>query len=447
MKARHSILLILLTCVCTLRAEAQLTLDSCLALAEHNNRSLRLKEIEVEKAREVKAQAFTKYFPQVSAHSLGFHSLRPMFEYGIDNIENAGTRDLLNTLYGNYGAALGLDNTFSLFQHGVVAGVTAIQPIFMGGQIVNGNRLAALGVEAAELQRDMVSRDKLQDVEESYWLVINLQDKQTTLDSALALMDTLVQTVSTAVEAGLAVQNDLLKVKMKQNELLSKQLQLQNGINLARRALCQAIDLTYSDSIKISDNSAIDFPETALGTADQAAININDRPETRLLALQVEAANLQKKMEIGKALPQVAFGAGYAFSNMLGKNSTNGTLFFTVQVPITGWWETSHKIKEHNLNMEAAQLQEQDLREQMELQNMQAQSTLIEAEQQLILHQTTLENAKENYRLARINYEAGLMTITELLEAQTTYLQAKNSHTDLQIAYKIALRRWANLNN
>lgn len=418
-------------------------------MAERNNRSLRLKEIEVEKAREVKAQAFTKYFPQVSATSLGFHSLRPMFEYGIDNIENAGTRDLLNTLYGNYGAALGLDNTFSLFQHGVVAGVTAIQPVFMGGQIVNGNKLAALGVEAAELQRDMLSRDKLQDVEESYWLVINLQDKQTTLDSALALVDTLMTTVQTAIDAGLAVQNDLLKIKMKQNELLSKQLQLQNGINLARRALFQSISLAYSDSISVADESAatISDGEQLIGLPDNTTINIANRPETRLLALQVEAADLQKKMEIGKALPQVAVGAGYSFSNMLGKNSTNGTLFFTVQVPITGWWETSHKIKENKLNLEAAQLQEQDLREQMELQHTQAQSTLIEAGQQLMLHQTTIENAKENYRLARVNYDAGLMTITELLEAQTSYLQAKNTLTDLQIAYKIALRRWNILNN
>ena len=47
-----------------------LTLDSCLLLAYRNNADILSSRLEIDKAREVKAQVFTKYFPQVSANAL-----------------------------------------------------------------------------------------------------------------------------------------------------------------------------------------------------------------------------------------------------------------------------------------------------------------------------------------------------------------------------------------
>ena len=114
-------------------ADRLLTLDSCLSLAQQHNKKIQQAALNVSKAEEVKKQAMTKYFPQVSASAVGYHSLHPMVEIGIDDISNASVRDLLTTLYGNYGAALGLDNTLSLFHYGYQVGVTAVQPVYMGG--------------------------------------------------------------------------------------------------------------------------------------------------------------------------------------------------------------------------------------------------------------------------------------------------------------------------
>ena len=53
-----------------------------------------------------------------------------------------------------------------------------MQPVFVGGQIVNGNRLAQVGVEASQYKAEIVERDLLLQVEESYWLVVSLQEKR-----------------------------------------------------------------------------------------------------------------------------------------------------------------------------------------------------------------------------------------------------------------------------
>ena len=210
MKIKRYIVIIVcwLSAISALPAQS-LTLDSCLSLARQNNPELRKSGLNIKRAEEVKAQAFTKYFPQIQGTAFGFHALHPIIEVGIDDIGNASLRDLLTTLYGNYGAALGLDNTLNLFEHGYWAGVTAVQPVFMGGKIIAGNPLAKVGVEAAKLQAEIVQREQMELVEQSYWLVYGLQEKQLIIDDATRLLDTLYQAVEAAVEAGLALPLDL----------------------------------------------------------------------------------------------------------------------------------------------------------------------------------------------------------------------------------------------
>lgn len=440
-----------------------LTLDSCLALARQNNKELHRAELNIEKAQQVKDQAFTNYFPQVKATAIGYHSLHPMVEVGIDDINNASVRDLLTTLYGNYGAALGLDNTISLFQYGYQAGVTALQPVYMGGKIVAGNQLAKVGVEAARLQTQITERDLLEQVEESYWLVVGLTEKQQTLQAVTALLDTIHRTVQVAVNAGLALQTDLLKVELRQSEIHRTQIQLDNGLALAKRALWQAIFPTTQSPTSptppkeglpdynslqvepIGADSALNPPPLKDGAGEVL--------ESSLLSLQVRAAELQRRMHIADALPQVAVGAHYGYSNMqanflrngLGNKTGNGAVFVSVSVPLTDWWKTGHKIREDNIAVEQARLEEQHTNELLGLRTQQAYDKTVEAYSLVSENRHALDIARENYRLSGVNYRAGMGTITDLLTAQTTLLQAENNLTDAIISYRVNLRRYTDL--
>ena len=427
-----------------------LTLDSCLNMARQNNFRLQKAAIEVEKAKQVKNQALTKYFPQVTVTGAGYHSLYPLVEVGIDDVGNSAVRSLLNVLYGNFGAALGLHSTLSLFQYGYHAGVTAIQPVFVGGKIVEGNKLAKVGVEAAQLQYDIVSRDALEEVEEAYYLVVGLKEKQQTIELAKTLLDTMYQVVSSAVEAGLALQSDLLQVELRQSEIHRNEIQLANGLYLATRALCLAIGIDDNDSLDLSPMSY----EKEVLVPGEEQINLQT-PEAQLLELQVKAAQLQKKMAIADALPQILVGANYGygristnlFRNDLGSKVGNGALFVTMTIPITQWWETGHKIKEHNLSIDAAKLEQADVQRKLQLRNTQSYHNMTEAALLVNEYQKSLDNAAENYRLVSVNYRAGLATITDLLGAQTTHFKAQNELTDAKIAYLVALRRYLDLTN
>ena len=442
---KHITSLIFALLVLGLKAQTPvLTLDSCFALAKANNAQLLTDQLEIQKAQEVKAQVFTKHFPQVSISYLAYYAAKPIIEYGINDIQDddlgAFLSALITTLNDPEGANMGLPTEINLMKQGHGVNATAMMPVYAGGRILNGNRLANVGIEAAQLKAEVSERDMLENIESTFYLVLGLQDKVHTVESALALTDSLDHIVEVALKAGLITKSDKLRLALKQNELKANQLQLNNGIVLASQLLCQQIGITYPEDGLTLDTASFSIKNHA----DELRENFI-RPEQQLLQLQIDAEKLRKKLTIGEALPQVGIGGTYSYGNLVRKYKGNAIALAQVSIPLTQWWETSHKLKEHNIAIREAELMQKDLTEKMGLQVKQAYNQMVEAEALMQSDKAALDMAQENYRLAELNYRAGMNTITDVLEAHALLLQAKNAITDRQITYLTARRRYHDL--
>ncbi|MCQ2348698.1 MAG: TolC family protein, partial [Paludibacteraceae bacterium] len=316
-----------------------------------------------------------------------------------------------------------------------------------------GNRLAQVGVEAAQLQQQMTERDQLESVEQTFWLIVGLQDKQQTLTTTLQLLDTIHHLVTTSVQACIALQSDLLQVEMRQSELNRMQVQLANGITLASQALCQAIGINYSDSFHVvNDTLLLTDTSTTYNLLPttyylQPTTSLPPLPENRLLALQTRANELQYRMTLADALPQVAVAATYGYGklqadivNDLEHDKGNGAVMLTVSVPLSAWWETGHKLKAQRLAIQRAQLEQEDKSELLALRTQQNYQQWTEAQWMVQAAQTALQQAQENYRLVYLNYQSGMNTITDLLTAQSLLDKAHNDYTDALIHRRLAYR-------
>ena len=444
-----AILLILLGCVAVNAQRipidsCMLSLDSCKALALRNNLTLKNAALDVAAAEEVKKQAFTKYFPNVSAMAGGYYAAKPLFEYTIDDIGNASARQFLHNLYFEYGAAMGLPDRITLCENGVMTGAMLVQPVYMGGQIVNGNKLAKVGIEAAELKAQLTEDQVLQQVEEYYWLIISLQEKKKTLQQALTFLDTLQRDVNTAVEAGLISKNDVLKVKLKWKEVYFNREKVQNGIQLATEALRLTIGGDCTGPMVLTDT--IDNVAAWQARVDDPGSAVQGRKEKQLLDLQVSAEELKKKMALGETLPHLTVGGTASYGNLIFDHFTaNALAFATLQVPLTGWWEASHKLKQQDILIQKAQNERADLLQKMYLETMQAWNNVGDAYNQYQLTGMALQDAEANLHDVKADYDAGLVPVSELLEAQTLLLQAQNKRTDALIDLKIKAEQYKRL--
>ncbi len=444
---KHNIFFKALLCVSLLSAPqvelfAQtLTLDSCLALARRNNVDIRTSQMDILQAQEVKKQVFTKYFPQVQLSGLGYFAASPVVQFGIEDVQSGDMRALLQDIYDAFSSSgSDIQNELTLMKKGVSSSVVAAQPIYAGGRIVTGNKLAKLGVEAAELQSEMKIRDVIENIESTYFLVVGLQQKVATVTSALALIDSLDRTVQSALANGLVTRADALQIQLKRNEMLANQQQLSSGIRLSKRLLCCQIGIEYSDDLVFADEQ---LTRPDLLTFTDGASN---RPERRLLQLSVEAEELNRRLTLGEALPQLTL-LGVAYYGNIIKNNPSGNVIgvLSLSVPLTSWWETSHKLRQHNIRIEEARLKQDNFNRMMSLEEEKAYRDMVDSYMLLKSDSSALEIAKENYRLANLNYTAGTNTLNDVLQAHTLLLQAQNAITDRSTTYIVARRRLLDL--
>ena len=405
-------------------------------MALENNIELKNSQLEIDKARATKNEARAEYFPTVSAQALAFDALNPMLTFGIDDIDNAQVRQLLHTLYAEYGVNMGIDKEYSFIQNGVVLNAMATEPIYAGGRIRNGNKLAKLGIEAAEYQSKVKEDEVRLQTETLYWQIVALQEKRSTLDQLDRLLDTLDKDLSGAIEAGLAMPTDQYKLKVKQNESQLNRKKVDDGITLLKMALAQTIGADWQ-TMELVDTLGLETnPTTLFRDASEA---VASRNESHLLDLSIKAENLKKKMTFGAALPSLMVGGSASYHTILENTKPNAMVFAMLQIPITDWHKTSYKLKKHDLDAEVAANTHRDLTEKMEMQTNQAWFNLEQSWLRITMAQTALNDAEANLKITEDYYEAGLVALSDVLEAQTMLKQSRDELTDSCVEYRINL--------
>ena len=196
---------------------AQLT-DSAL----QNNARMSKARQDIEAAGEQRKEAYTHYFPNVRDINPG------------DMIDPALGQALAQSFPPEALAALANPTSMTMMKNGVMAGVSAVQPVFAGGQIVNGNKLARLGEEVSQLQLQLTEDEVEKNAAQYFWQIVSLQEKMRTLQSVEALLADIHKDVSVALKAGVILRNDLLQVELRQNDIASQKLKLQNNARMSK---------------------------------------------------------------------------------------------------------------------------------------------------------------------------------------------------------------------
>lgn len=400
------------------------TLDKCKQMAIENNARTKNSGLDIEAARQEKKEVFTKYFPSVNASGNAFKADNPLVAAEIA-IPQMGALPV------------------ELIEDGLIGMVTAIQPVFTGGKIVNGNKLAQIAVDAAKLQHDLSKEEVLQQTEKYYWQIVSLKEHLSTLNSVDTLLTRIHNDVNKAVEVGVASNNDLLKVALQQNEVSSSRLELDNLLLLSKMLLAQYIGSSM-DSLQQMDvacfNAADRKELVSYHMSQEESLHLLS--SYQLLDKKIEAAKMQTRMKRGEYLPTVGVGASYMNENVLGKHTNHGVVFATVSIPITDWWGGSHALKKKRIEERKALNEKEDLSGQLILKMQQSWNSLVEAEQQILLAESAVKQASENMRMNRDYYNAGTSPVSDLLDAQTLYRQSCNRLTTAQINYKLKLSEY-----
>lgn len=443
---RTILLLAFVVTVSCMHAQRMLTLEECRNLAIQNNKELQISGEKIKMADNEKKAAFTKYFPQLSANgaymwnqkdinlldmgalssslssSLGGLAQLPMIQHLMSGVNDMQHLDVQNIWVGN---------------------VSLVQPVFMGGKIVNYNQITKFAKQLAESMNNLQLQDLIYKTDETYWQVISLVNKKKLADAYVDLLRKMDSDVTAMIYEGVATEADGLSVKVKLNEAEMAQTKVENGLALTRMLLAQICGLSLEEDLSLADEKLDNFPvETTQASADLNEAFMN-RNELRSLDLATKIYKRKERIALAEMLPNVALAANYFVTN---PNVFNGfkndfagmfNVGVMVKVPLSGWWEGTYRRNSAKAETRIKTLEWQDAREKIELQVNQSVYKVNEAGKKLIASSRNMENAEENLRCANFGFEEGVIPALNLMEAQTAWVSARSSLIDAQIEVKL----------
>lgn len=397
-------------------AQKTYTLDECLEQALRNNVRIKNATNDLRMAQYEQHGTFSKYFPSVSATAGGLIASKGLLEMELQP-----------------------GMLVSMVDDGVVGSISASIPLFAGRQIVHANRLAKNAVEISKIKMSQSKDEVVLTTEKYFWQVAVLKEKLKTIGKVEKQLESVRKDVEVAVRAGIVNNNDLLQIQLRQNEMESTRLSVENTLWFARNMLAQYIGLG-TQAIEITMDTDTLLPPEDVYIKPEMALPANYNYQ--LLEENVEIMRTQQKMAVGKNLPVIAIGGNYSYENLFDRDHHVGVGFATISIPISDWWGGSQSIKKQKLNACNAENTLADQSEVLLIGIAHIWNSLQEAYRQIHIAINSIEQATENLRLQTDYYRTGLCTLSDLLDAQTLYQQSHDKYMEAYAQYALKKREY-----
>ncbi len=442
-----------------------ITLDQARELALQHNKDIAKSKLVVEQTQNEAKAYRTNYFPRINV------TLADLYSTNKGDFTIAGGHlpiYMLNPATGTYlpNVSMGADENYILNQYAdfpsqkldykmgnvFLGSVSLTQPLYMGGKITAAYRMAKRGAEMASENIRLTESQVIVQTDEAYMQAVLARQLADVARSYKQLLDELQKNVESAVRHGLKTRNDLLKVQVKVGEAELSIQRADNGIRLSTMNLCHIMGLPLDTQLVIDNsqfstfNSQLSSLRSGAGgtTLNSQPSTLNSRPESAILQAKTDIAKLQVKLTRSEYMPQLAMFAGYSYVN--GIKLSGNKLFdsgaaavgATLKVPVVTFGERIYKARSAKARYQIAQTEQQNLTEQMQLELAQADNNFCEAQTELSITERNLEQAAENMRLARQQYDAGTEPLSQLLDAQALWQQASADNVKAKCQLQVA---------
>lgn len=444
----------------SLGAQEEMSLHKCREMALQKNMDLKVAGKQLERAEAEKAVARTLRLPRFSASGTGIY-LENDFEMELElptKKPNPQTGELEPNVMVDPSTGepvIGTDGNpvFNMYawmplsirmKGATLAGVALEQPVYTGGKISAGNKMADIGIDMAGENRKLQKMNTLVEADQAYWNFVSVNEKVKLAREVVGMLAELVEVARNSYEVGMAHKNELLKAQVEYNNAALDLQKAKNGLELSRMDLCRVTGLPFKTPVIAVDTV---IPVEKPRAVAEEKEDISRRPEYQLLKKNIELQNQNIRFTRAEFLPTAGIQAGYshvggikfedtAFSN------TSLNVLATVNIPVFHWGEGMKKISAAKIDKEITELKLEKNSQMLELEVEKARLNLNVAYERIKLSETALEQAEENRRIARDNYEVGMETMTDLLVAQTHWQEAFRNLINSKISYRIKKTHW-----
>ena len=366
----------------------------------------------------------------------------------ISGVANLTYNPLLQKSALDVGAFSGGPSNIQLISFGqkwnAGAGLQLSQAVF-NQKVFIGLKAAKSTKEFYQLNAQLTEEQIIERVSNAYFEVFTIQQKRETLESSFTSTEKARNVIKSLFDNGLAKKVDLDRTNVNLTNISTILTQQQNGINQAENALKFYMGMPIETDIELVKADMEITPHLLDNTAAT-----DSRTEVQLLSKQRELLEFNKQAVEAAYYPTVSLNANYSYQGLGDKfpltHGEKSGVFWSdysaitlgVNIPIFNGFATKARVAMAQIELDKLEVDIKDTKLGLDLSYQNAKSQI---ENSLL----ALDSQKANVGLAetvaantKSNYQYGLATLTDLLEAENALVEAKNNYSNAILDYKIA---------
>ncbi|MEW5984772.1 MAG: TolC family protein [Acidobacteriota bacterium] len=320
-------------------------------------------------------------------------------------------------------------------------------PVYTSGRV--GALQQAAKADAGASSRDVsVARAEARlDVARAFWNLATATEAVRVVEHALKVVDAHLRDVRTMRDVGLLAPNDVLSVEAQRSREQVLLIEAQNARDVAEADLRRAAGLASGTAIEIVANleEPTPAPEPLARLLEAALAN---RPERQALELRISAFDGRQKAAAAGLKPTVALGAGLDYASPNPRifpraAAWNDSWDVSVNVawPLWDGGRVKAELAEINASQRALQERLADFDRVIEFEVQQRRLDLEAARASIGAATDAVRSASEAHRVVTERFKAGLVTNTEVMDAQVALLEAEVARARSLAAARLAQAR------
>lgn len=396
-----------------------LGLQQAVEIGLKNNKNIQIshlkQEMSVTKEKDLKMEKL----PDIEFHT-SYNQVTNLFQHQNGVFNKATKYDVINGMY---------DFTLS-----------ASIPVYMGGKIKNTERKAAIDTEISALKTHLDERQLKMTIITAFLQIHHLKEQQSLINDKMKEDSVNIKQVKALKANGVVTVNEVLRTSLQLSNHKMSWTELDNDIQIAEHKLKTILSLPENQEIHvntedlISDNAAIPYVDELTETA------LNKNESVEITHKNLSLKELDQKITKANYLPKITAGGEYflKYPNMMFFPPEPyayrlGMVGVNLTYPIENLYKNKYRMQEARENIDLAKLQIEENEKNVRHNVYEAYKKFEETDQKVKIAEEAINQAKENYRIVRTKYANKLSLITELIDADNTYLEAESNLISVKI--------------
>ncbi|SMO66081.1 Outer membrane protein TolC [Chryseobacterium rhizoplanae] len=396
-----------------------LSLQQALEIGLKNNKNIQISHLKQEMSATKEKDLKMEKLPDIEFHT-SYTQVTNLYQHQNGVFNKATKYDAINGMY---------DFTLS-----------ASIPVYMGGKIKNTEQKAAIDTEISALRTHLDERQLTMEIITAFLQIHHLKEQQSLINDKMKEDSVNIKQVKALKANGVVTVNEVLRTSLQLSNHKMSWTELDNDIQIAEHKLKTILSLPEAQEMHvntedlISDNAAIPYVDELTETA----LNKNESVEISHKNLSLK--ELDQKITKANYLPKITAGGEYflKYPNMMFFPPEPyayrlGMIGVNLTYPIENLYKNKYKMQEARENIDLAKLQIEENEEKIRHNVYEAYKKFEETDQKVKIAEESINQAKENYRIVRTKYANKLSLITELIDADNTYLEAESNLISVKI--------------